>query len=130
MGVNPSLCEFGLVGNSGCRCWPAPALNWGHDPCPPIRSLEAQASRPGDQQLELKALVDLDGIAETSVDPDWRLALSAVIEEVRGRLSYWALTHPTEKPDFHHEAGFLVGPDRNRTNAPVPGGADRKMDQS
>ncbi len=93
------------------RIWPAPALNWGHDPCSPIRRLEAQASRPGDQQLELKALVDLEGIAETSVDSDWRLALSAVIEEVRGRLSYWALTHPSQKPDFHHEAGFLVGPD-------------------
>ncbi len=85
----------------------------------PAIQLEATEHR-----LELKALVDLDGIAETAVDSDWRLALSAVIEEVTGRLSYWALAHPSQKPDFHHEAGFLVGPDRNRTNAPSPRRSD------
>jgi hypothetical protein len=31
-----------------------------------------------------------------------RLALSAVIEEQSGLLSYWALQHPPGKPDFHH----------------------------
>jgi hypothetical protein len=33
------------------------------------------------------------------------IALSAVIEEVDGRFSYWALHHPGEHPDFHHPAG-------------------------
>ena len=33
------------------------------------------------------------------------VGLSAVIEEVDGRLSYWALYHPGERPDFHHPAG-------------------------
>lgn len=33
------------------------------------------------------------------------VGLSAVIEEADGRLSYWALHHPTERPDFHHPAG-------------------------
>lgn len=33
------------------------------------------------------------------------LALCAVIEEHDGRLSYWALQHPCERPDFHHPAG-------------------------
>jgi hypothetical protein len=33
------------------------------------------------------------------------VALSAVIEEVNGRLSYWARQHPGEQPDFHHPAG-------------------------
>jgi hypothetical protein len=35
-------------------------------------------------------------------------ALSAVIEEVGGRLSYWALAHPPGKPDFHHPLGFAL----------------------
>lgn len=35
----------------------------------------------------------------------WQLALCAVIEEHDGRLSYWALRHPCERPDFHHPAG-------------------------
>ena len=34
-----------------------------------------------------------------------QLALSAVIEECDGRLSYWALQHPLARPDFHHPAG-------------------------
>jgi hypothetical protein len=33
------------------------------------------------------------------------LGLSAVIEERDGRLSYWALHHPHEQPDFHHRDG-------------------------
>ncbi len=37
-----------------------------------------------------------------------RLALAAVIEEVNGRLAYWALRHPPGKPDFHHPDGFMV----------------------
>jgi len=33
------------------------------------------------------------------------IALSAVIEEANGQLSYWSLQHPCEQPDFHHPAG-------------------------
>lgn len=33
------------------------------------------------------------------------LGLSAVIEALDGRLSYWALHHPSERPDFHHRDG-------------------------
>jgi hypothetical protein len=39
------------------------------------------------------------------LDP-WRVGLSAVIEESSGRLSYWALAHPSGKPDFHHADCF------------------------
>lgn len=40
------------------------------------------------------------------------LALSAVIEDRHGQLSYWALRHPAEKPDFHHTGGFTLSIDR------------------
>jgi hypothetical protein len=36
------------------------------------------------------------------------LALSAVIEEIGGEKSYWALAHPPGKPDFHHADGFAL----------------------
>ena len=32
----------------------------------------------------------------------FRLGISAVIEDVNGDVSYWALAHPPGKPDFHH----------------------------
>lgn len=44
--------------------------------------------------------VDLD-LTHLPAGP-FRLALSAVIEEVGGRKSYWALAHPPGAPDFHH----------------------------
>lgn len=37
-----------------------------------------------------------------------RLALSAVIEAVDGSKTYWALTHPSDKPDFHHPDSFVL----------------------
>lgn len=37
-----------------------------------------------------------------------RLGLSAVIESVDGDISYWALTHPSARPDFHHPDSFVL----------------------
>ena len=37
-----------------------------------------------------------------------RLGLAAIIEDKARVLSYWALKHPAEKPDFHHADGFVV----------------------
>jgi hypothetical protein len=44
---------------------------------------------------------------ELSSASRWQLGLSAVIEESNGRKSYWALTHPPGKPDFHHPDCFV-----------------------
>ncbi len=38
----------------------------------------------------------------------WRIGLSAVIETADGQLSYWALHHPADRPDFHHPAGHVL----------------------
>jgi hypothetical protein len=37
-----------------------------------------------------------------------RVGLSAVIEEISGRRSYWALAHPPGKADFHHSDSFAL----------------------
>lgn len=36
------------------------------------------------------------------------VGLSAVIEGGDGAISYWALAHPSDKPDFHHPAARLL----------------------
>jgi hypothetical protein len=41
-------------------------------------------------------------------EADGRIGLSAVIETLDGAISYWALAHPAEKPDFHHPDSFLL----------------------
>jgi hypothetical protein len=43
-----------------------------------------------------------------------RIGLSAVIEEVDGVLSYWALRHAPGKPDFHHRDAFALELDEIR----------------
>ena len=37
-----------------------------------------------------------------------RLGLSTVIEDGDGGISYWALAHPSAKPDFHHPDSFVL----------------------
>lgn len=43
-----------------------------------------------------------------AADTPLRLALSAVLEDAGGNLSYWTLTHLSVKPYFHHPAGFVL----------------------
>ncbi|OQX14841.1 MAG: hypothetical protein BWK73_08580 [Thiothrix lacustris] len=35
-----------------------------------------------------------------------RIGVSAVIETAQGEKTYWALAHPSVRPDFHHGDGF------------------------
>jgi hypothetical protein len=64
----------------------------------------AIATKVTDRGLELSARLRLDEIAGRP----WRLGLSAVIEEVGGQVSYWAVAHPAGRPDFHHRDGFAL----------------------
>ena len=64
--------------------------------------------RRSPEQLELMATMHLAGLAALRDAPVLHLALAAVIEDHRGRLSYWALEHPVGKPDFHHPDGFTI----------------------
>jgi hypothetical protein len=56
--------------------------------------------------LRLQASLELGQLSDLPRDGRWRLGLSALIEETSGRTSYWALTHPPGKPDFHHPDCF------------------------
>jgi hypothetical protein len=64
--------------------------------------------RKSHEQLELTATLHLGGLTPLSEAPVLRLALSAVVEDYYGRLSYWALEHPPGKPDFHHPDSFTI----------------------
>ena len=57
------------------------------------------------QRFELTVALDL---ADWPADRPWRVGLTAVIEELNGDKSYWALAHPPGRPDFHHADGFVL----------------------
>jgi hypothetical protein len=59
--------------------------------------------------FELSASLDLRRLAARQPLAALRLGLSAVIEDRTGVLSYFALEHPAEKPDFHLAASFVAG---------------------
>lgn len=52
--------------------------------------------------------VALEARIELPVDAVGPLGLSAVIEDLEGRITYWALAHPSDKPDFHHPDSFIL----------------------
>jgi hypothetical protein len=64
-------------------------------------------SRSSAESYELAVTIVLD-TASLPAGGIWQLGISAVIEEMNGRKSYWALAHPASKPDFHHADSFTI----------------------
>ena len=69
---------------------PAPSLDW----------------RVGENRLELTARLPEAALPEGA--GPLQLGLTTVLELADGRLSYWALHHPCDRPDFHHRGGFTL----------------------
>jgi hypothetical protein len=59
--------------------------------------------------LRLEAVLPLERL--TLAGAPLSLGLSAVVEDERGELAYWALAHPGAKPDFHHRGAFVLNLD-------------------
>jgi hypothetical protein len=66
------------------------------------------AVRPTGRGLLLETITYVDELPMPRPDSPLRVGVSAVIEERDGRMSWWALTHPAAKPDFHHRLGFVL----------------------
>jgi hypothetical protein len=65
----------------------------------------------GSDSFSLKAQLDLSWLSKTSAAVGLRLGLAAIVEDRDRVLSYWALRHSAEKPDFHHADSFVVALD-------------------
>jgi hypothetical protein len=64
--------------------------------------------RSFDDRLELDAAIRLPDLVGPQVGRTLKLALSTVVEDDSGTLSYWALKHAPGKADFHHPDGFVL----------------------
>ena len=58
------------------------------------------------EALQLSLKFDLNKIIK--VDELLKIGISAVIKFLNGRTSYWAMTHPGPRPDFHLKDSFIV----------------------
>lgn len=66
-----------------------------------------RVQRSGDEQ-QLKYAVACELPADLAALPQLQANVTAVVESLAGDMSYWALAHPAERPDFHHAGGYVV----------------------
>lgn len=57
---------------------------------------------------ELSATLPIAALPELARAPEIEAGIAAVIEADDGTLSYWALAHLGEKPDFHDPSSFVL----------------------
>lgn len=75
-----------------------------------MRDLEMPApfivtrSAPGQFVLTADVALPEDAVGATGL----KTGLAAVIRGVDGAIGYWALAHPSDKPDFHHPDSFAL----------------------
>lgn len=89
--------------------WAVYAFN-GYRESKPVASENLQpliAVRSSENRLVLDSVVTLDKLSAIHSKAVLRIGLCSVIEANDG-ISYWALRHPIEKPDFHHADGFAL----------------------
>jgi hypothetical protein len=102
-GAGPAYFELNFSPSTAWACYAFTGYRSGMA----VVNIEAPviAVRQTSTRLSVDVSVDLTGLAVGSAA---RIALAAVIEEMNGNLSYWALAHPPGKPDFHHSRGFAL----------------------
>ena len=97
---------LGPVSGQAALAWETHLLRQGHE-----AEFARKISKPFDHpagpvaQFALGVTFDDPGLGDGA---PWLAGLSAVIEEAQGALSYWALAHPSDKPDFHHPDSFVL----------------------
>jgi hypothetical protein len=116
----PAYCELNFAPSGE---WAAYIFRRYRDGAPLVQDLNPRivVRKTGDR-LELDALVRLECLPPVQPRARVQLALSAVVEDDQGVLSYWALTHPPGRPDFHHPDAFaleLERPDAHPVSDPA-----------
>jgi hypothetical protein len=102
----PAYCEFNFAPSGE---WAAYAFFRYRNGMSLVQDVEPYiAARRTGERLELDARVGLECLPPVRPRTRVQLALSAVIEDEQGVLSYWALIHPPGKPDFHHQDAFAL----------------------
>jgi len=121
----PAYYEFNFAPSGE---WAAYSFQGYRDGCPfegdrlaPRISVSNTADR-----FDLHAIVRLDHLPTIASHACLLFALSAVIEDQSGKLSYWALRHPPGKPDFHHPDSFALKLDSPMQQTPNKPAMERR----
>ena len=77
----------------------------GMEPIDEVPEIETRLDSAG---YSLAASIDLEEELGLLDALPWQLGLTAVIETRDGGRSFWAMTHPSGAPDFHHRDCFAL----------------------
>ena len=104
-------CEFNFSPSTQWAAYGFSRYRQGMAPlaCDPQTPVSVEIS--GDQ-LQLEATITCMALEALGGSGKIRMSLAAIVEERTGRLSYWAIAHPSSDPDFHHPDSFVLHVDR------------------
>jgi len=106
-GSGDAYCEFNLSPSTAWATYGFSRYREGMSQIELAREPSVHVSVAPDR-LALEAVIGAEALLSLPGNDVLQLSLCAVIEEIDDRLSYWALTHPAERPDFHHPSGFVL----------------------
>jgi hypothetical protein len=66
------------------------------------------STRREGEELTLEAEIPLACLPGFQSGLQLSVGISAVVEEINGALSFWAIKHPPGRPDFHHPDNFAM----------------------
>lgn len=92
--------EFNFAPSSAWAAYSFDSYRLGMEPLAGMKP-PAIKYRAHDDTLTLEATINMKSLRFDSA-----VGLAAVIEHVDGAISYWALTHPRPKADFHDATGW------------------------
>ena len=98
-----SYCEFNLSPSERWNAYDFERYRGGMSERPMPREPEC-IMRQGSSFAIFDAAIPIGGVP----DGECAMGLSAVIEELDGTISYWALAHDGDTPDFHAPACFAA----------------------
>lgn len=110
VGGQQSYHEFNFSPSSAWAVYRFDAYRQGMRPIEPQPAPRIICRRRADR-LEVDVdvhLAALAGLRASERTEDLKLAVAAVLEDLHGQRSYWALAHPPGQPDFHHAVGFTL----------------------
>lgn len=105
VGAADAYCEFNFSPSTQWAAYRFSAFRALEDATPPAIAPVITSERTPSLYV-MDVSLDLHVWPELNAAADWRFALSAVIEDQSGAISYWALAHPEKAPDFHHDVCF------------------------
>ena len=104
--AGPGYLEFNFSPSGAWAAYRFSARRMGRES--PELTAPRMEVRHGPDWLTMQIQLSLAGIAEFAAPATISAGLSAVIEDTRGGLSYWALAHGAAQPDFHDPATFTL----------------------